>query len=115
MWHNLAPERNLFLSVGSSNGLSLILNIEQYEYMKGPQTDAGVKVSMPGQWHYARVKVSIPDSRSECQGQGQYGRVKVGMPGSVHHAKLKFSMPAQGQHGGAKLNMLGSTSVCQGQ
>ena len=31
--------------LGSKNGLSLILNVEQYEYMKGPQTDAGVKVS----------------------------------------------------------------------
>ena len=29
---------------GSSSGLSLILNVEQYEYMRGPQNDAGVKV-----------------------------------------------------------------------
>ncbi len=48
--------------VGSSNGLSLILNIEQYEYMKGPQTDAGVKVSM-SRSQYAGVKVSM--SRSQ--------------------------------------------------
>ena len=32
-------------NLGLSNGLSLILNVEQYEYMKGPQNDAGVKVS----------------------------------------------------------------------
>ena len=31
---------------GATNGLSLILNVEQYEYMRGPQTDAGVKVSI---------------------------------------------------------------------
>ena len=31
---------------GSTNGLSLILNVEQYEYMRGPQSDAGVKVSI---------------------------------------------------------------------
>ncbi len=30
---------------GSFSGLSLLLNVEQYEYMKGPQNDAGVKVS----------------------------------------------------------------------
>ena len=33
------------LDLGSRNGLSLILNVEQYEYMTGPQDDAGVKVS----------------------------------------------------------------------
>ena len=30
---------------GSTSGLSLILNVEQYEYMRGPQNDAGVKVN----------------------------------------------------------------------
>ena len=29
---------------GSAFGLKLILNVEQYEYMKGPNNDAGVKV-----------------------------------------------------------------------
>ena len=29
---------------GSSNGLSVTINIEQYEYMRGPQNDAGIKV-----------------------------------------------------------------------
>ena len=29
---------------GSGNALSLVLNVEQYEYMKGPQSAAGVKV-----------------------------------------------------------------------
>ncbi|CAD5112318.1 DgyrCDS1544 [Dimorphilus gyrociliatus] len=29
---------------GSSSGLTLILNVEEYEYMKGPQNDAGVKM-----------------------------------------------------------------------
>ena len=33
---------------GSRFGLALTLNIEQYEYMRGPQSDAGVKVSKPG-------------------------------------------------------------------
>ena len=33
----------IFLT-GSRFGLSLTLNIEQYEYMLGPQSDAGVKV-----------------------------------------------------------------------
>ena len=30
---------------GSSNALELLLNVEQYEIMKGPQIDAGVKVN----------------------------------------------------------------------
>ena len=33
-----------WLLSGSSAGLSLVLNVEQYEYMKGPQDDAGIKV-----------------------------------------------------------------------
>lgn len=28
---------------GSQHGLELILNVEQYEHMRGPQNDAGVK------------------------------------------------------------------------
>ena len=32
---------------GSSTGLSLVLNVEQYEYMRGPNSDAGIKVSKP--------------------------------------------------------------------
>ena len=30
---------------GASSGLSLTLNIEEYNYMPGPQTDSGVKVT----------------------------------------------------------------------
>ena len=30
---------------GSTSGLSLVLNVEQYEYMRGPQNDAGIKVN----------------------------------------------------------------------
>lgn len=29
---------------GSRYGLELILNVEQYEHMRGPQNDAGAKV-----------------------------------------------------------------------
>ena len=36
---------------GSRNGLSLVLNIESYEYMAGPNNEAGVKLYLhkPGQ------------------------------------------------------------------
>ena len=34
-----------FSASGSSNALRLLLNIEQYEIMRGPQMDAGVKVN----------------------------------------------------------------------
>ncbi|CAH1775107.1 unnamed protein product [Owenia fusiformis] len=34
---------------GTSNGLSLIINVEQYEYMVGPRTDAGIKVLLHNQ------------------------------------------------------------------
>ena len=30
---------------GAGFGLTLTLNIEQYEYIRGPSTDAGIKVS----------------------------------------------------------------------
>ena len=30
---------------GSTSGLRLIVNVEQYEHMRGPQNDAGVKVN----------------------------------------------------------------------
>ena len=36
----------LTMSTGPGSGLNLILNVEYYEYMKGPQTDAGVKVEI---------------------------------------------------------------------
>ena len=29
---------------GRRSGLKLVINVEQYEYMKGPQDDSGVKV-----------------------------------------------------------------------
>ena len=35
-----------YISLGSRSGLSLLLNIEQYEHMRGPQSDAGVKVNI---------------------------------------------------------------------
>ena len=37
---------SLCLFSGASKGLSLTLNIEQYEYMRGPHLDAGVKVKL---------------------------------------------------------------------
>jgi hypothetical protein len=38
------PEAVKFVD-DTSRGLSLILNVEQYEHMRGPQNDAGVKVT----------------------------------------------------------------------
>ena len=35
-----------YIWTGAGLGLSLILNLEQYEYMNGPQNDAGIKVSL---------------------------------------------------------------------
>ena len=40
---------SLCFTVGRKAGLTLVLNVEQYEYMKGPQDDAGVKVLFPNQ------------------------------------------------------------------
>lgn len=34
-----------FVITGSKHGLSLIINLEQYEYMRGPHDDAGAKVN----------------------------------------------------------------------
>ena len=35
-----------FTNLGSDNALSLILNVEQYEYTRGSQNDIGVKVTV---------------------------------------------------------------------
>ncbi len=46
---NLDESHHLFTTkTGSQFGLRLVINIEQYEYIRGPSTDAGVKVSMHG-------------------------------------------------------------------
>ena len=37
----------LFLPPGPSGGLKLLLNIEKYEHMRGPNMDSGVKVGHP--------------------------------------------------------------------
>lgn len=41
---------------GSSNGLSLTLNVEQYEYMTGPNHAAGLKILLVGQDDVAFVE-----------------------------------------------------------
>ena len=35
---------NILVFLGSAFGLSVRINIEQYEYIKGPNPDAGIKV-----------------------------------------------------------------------
>ena len=40
----------LSLILGSKYGLQLILNVEQYEYMKGPSSNAGVQVIIRGKY-----------------------------------------------------------------
>ncbi len=40
-------------TIGAENALQLLLNIEQFEYMIGPQIDTGVKV------RYAELEVSL--------------------------------------------------------
>ncbi len=37
---------DLVLFLGSTFGLRLTINIEEYEYMPGPNSDAGIKVSI---------------------------------------------------------------------
>ena len=41
---------------GAGLGLSLILNVEQYEYMMGPQNDAGVKILLHDQSEFPMIK-----------------------------------------------------------
>ena len=43
---------------GSGFALSLIVNVEQYEYMKGPENDAGAKVNQHSSKLYNAVKDS---------------------------------------------------------
>ena len=48
---------------GSGSGLSLILNVEYYEYMKGPQNDTGVKVEILS-FQFVKVAISWGPGRS---------------------------------------------------
>lgn len=41
---------------GAEGGLSLLLNVEQYEYMPGPNSGAGLKISLHGQHERAYVR-----------------------------------------------------------
>ena len=41
---------------GAGLGLTLILNVEQYEYMMGPQTDAGVQILLHDQSEFPMIK-----------------------------------------------------------
>ena len=41
---------------GSNNALTLFLNVEQYEMMRGPQIDAGVKVNI---FHLNKLKIIV--------------------------------------------------------
>ena len=43
---NGEPEQMKYVE-NTATGLSLVLNVEQYEHMRGPQNDAGLKVSRP--------------------------------------------------------------------
>ena len=38
-----------FLSAGADRGLHLLLNVEQYDYMKGPNPGAGIKLLIHSQ------------------------------------------------------------------
>ncbi len=51
------------LCLGSGGGLRSTLNVEQYEYMPGPHSGAGIKILLHNPYDVAMVKdlgVSIP-------------------------------------------------------
>ena len=48
-WLFLFPVISIWNS-GSEFGLSLVINIEQYEYLPGPISDAGIKVIVHYRW-----------------------------------------------------------------
>lgn len=52
-----------FIFTGSDNGLNLLLNVEQYEYMPGPNDAAGVKVLTHVKDDHPRVRelgIAVP-------------------------------------------------------
>jgi hypothetical protein len=60
-----------FLSSGEGHGLHLVLNLEQYEYMPGPQASAGVKLLAYDQTDVPRLQdmgVAIPAGSSALIG-----------------------------------------------
>ncbi len=59
------------LCLGSGGGLRLTLNVEQYEYMPGPHSGAGIKMLLHNSYDVAMVKdlgVSIPPGMHACAG-----------------------------------------------
>jgi hypothetical protein len=52
--------QNLFIPkcfIGVEGGLRLVLNVEQYEYMQGPNAAAGVKIALHGEsQHFPTLK-----------------------------------------------------------
>ena len=64
---------------GSKSGLSLVLNVEQYEYMRGPQNDAGIKVNMPKSepWDFPYL-FQFEDENFDFYGSGRtFGPTKM--------------------------------------
>ncbi len=47
LWSNMLRTQSL---LGPQNALNLLLNMEQYESMRGPQTDEGIKVCYDYLW-----------------------------------------------------------------
>ncbi|ELU15109.1 hypothetical protein CAPTEDRAFT_228582 [Capitella teleta] len=83
---------------GSSNGLRLTLNVEQYEYMAGPNHAAGLKVLLLGQ-----KEVAFVEDLGDC--------VPTGLDAFVSISKIKeIKLPEP--HGDCELDLSYSQTLC---
>ena len=61
--HKLGKHSSIMLFTGARGGLRLRLNIEQYEYMPGPNSGAGLKILVHHQHEVPQLRdlgISIP-------------------------------------------------------
>lgn len=67
--------REVFLISGSGSALSLTLNIEQYEYMSGPEHEAGLKV---GDSLIYRKNLNYMPVCNSCRGKNFCANIHIG-------------------------------------
>ncbi|ELT93614.1 hypothetical protein CAPTEDRAFT_211309 [Capitella teleta] len=102
-----SPEMSSISQTGSSSGLAMMLNVEEYEYMAGPHSAAGLKILLMGENEVPFVedfgdnlptgldsfiavnpvqKVHLPEPHTQCVVSDTYSQSKCYGDCRSHHA-----------------------------
>ncbi|XP_046360058.2 uncharacterized protein LOC124137693 [Haliotis rufescens] len=88
------PERLSVMDAGAENGLSLTLNVEQYEYMPGPHDAAGVKILIHDHKQFPKVQelgIALPTGTHSFVGMQLISIHNLPKPhGECQHPTLKY-------------------------